>query len=498
MPKTGGLAAALEPIVERSGALWLGSSGNLVDGPEHVADLERHGEGFVARVDLPETHYAGFYQGFANSMLWPAFHSLGEWMSPTTEADYQSYCQINVSMANVISQLEKRDAIWVHDYHFLPLGNELRRLNVEQPIGFFLHTPWPEPAIMERVPHANELMDMMLAYDLVGFQTSRDLDNFLACLREHLGLHSKSGAVISDRGLTRCLKFPIGIDHKLFAKYAIDALTEYKDNIVSTKQKLEGAKLAVGVDRLDYTKGIDNRIRAFDHLLTDKPRSISLLQIATPSRSNVPMYSKYQHDVDCAVDEVNRKHGGDDGWNPIHYQKDHLPQAQLAAFYRTADVAAITPLRDGMNLVAKEYVAAQDPDDPGVLVLSKFAGAAEDFSNEALLVDPASPKSISDAVLRASEMPAAERRERWTAMMNKLESYTIHDWAGDFIRELSISRQTIPADLFQHLGFGWLNEAQMPLGNTLRELYGAVKNVLDEYWVLPSTDGGAQSGDPAE
>ncbi|THK33510.1 trehalose-6-phosphate synthase [Ensifer sp. MPMI2T] len=485
-PKTGGLAAALEPVVERSGAVWMGSSGTL-SGTEQLAALEPHGKGQAARVDLPAAHYAGFYHGLANSTLWPAFHSLTERMTPASEEHYKSYCEINASMARTLTSLGKWDAIWVHDYHFLPLGNELRNLDNQRPIGFFLHTPWPEPDAIQQVPHHRDLMESMLAYDLIGFQTNRDLDNFLACLHFHLGLKSNSNVVISERGLTRCQKFPIGIDPKQFAEYAVESLAKHSSDISSIQGKLDGAKLAIGVDRLDYTKGIDKRIKAFDHLLADKPRSISLLQIATPSRTDIPAYSEFQHDIDSLVDEVNRKHDADDGWKPILYEKDHLPQAQLAGLYRTAHVGVVTPLRDGMNLVAKEFVAAQDPSDPGVLVLSKNAGAAEDFNeNEALLVDPARPENIADAISRAAEMPCGERIERWRAMMDKLETYTIHDWSADFVRELGNSRVTVPADQFRHLGFGWINDAQMPEYETPEEYTIAVSHVQDTRWALPS------------
>ncbi|OKO83970.1 alpha,alpha-trehalose-phosphate synthase [Bradyrhizobium sp. NAS96.2] len=485
-PKTGGLAAALEPAVERSGAVWMGASGTLSDGSEQLTPLEPHGKGQVAKVDLPAAHYAGFYHEFSNSTLWPALHSLTERMSPASEEHYNSYCQINRAMARALSCLRKRDAIWVHDYHFLSLGKELRELAIEQPIGFFLHTPWPNPDVIEKVPHHRDLMETMLAYDLVGFQTRWDLDNFLSCLQVHLGMESRSDVVISERGLTRCQVFPIGIDPKQFAKYAVESLVEYRQEISSIQDKLDRTKLAIGVDRLDYTKGIDNRIKAFDLLLTNKPQSISLLQIGTSSRADIPAYSEYQRDIACLVEDVNRKHGTDDGCEPILYKKDHFSQVRLAGYYRTADVGVVTPLRDGMNLVAKEYIAAQDSNDPGVLVLSKFAGAAEDLNeNGPLHVDPTSPDDIAAAISTAIEMPREERIERWRAMINTLEAYTIHDWSKDFVRELGPSRVAVPADQFRYLGFGWLNEAQVPMYATAEELNVAVKHVQDTRWILP-------------
>ncbi|WP_063702300.1 alpha,alpha-trehalose-phosphate synthase (UDP-forming) [Bradyrhizobium centrolobii] len=437
-PKAGGLAAALESVVNRLGAVWMGSSGNVGYGSEYTTVCEQRGRGQVMMLDLPATHYSGYYQHFANSILWPALHSLAERIIPCSEEHYDSYCQVNAFVAKALAGLGNRKAFWVHDYHFLPLGKELRKLGVNRATGFFLHTPWPTPDVIQQVPHYDALVDSMLWYDLVGFQTYRDLSNFLACAHAYCEIvESKNGVVRSNQGLTRCRKFPIGVDPKQLAADAVKSLAKYKTEISSVQEKLHGATLAIGVDRLDYTKGIDNRIKAFDLLLADDPHRVSLLQIATPSRTDVPMYEKYGAYIESLVDDINRDHRADDGWEPILYRKGNLPQAQLAGLYRAARVGVVTPLRDGMNLVAKEYVAAQDPNDPGVLVLSKRAGAAEDFDeNEALLVDPTDPRAIAGAISRAVNMPREERLARWRSMMNKLLEYTIHDWSDAFIREL--------------------------------------------------------------
>ncbi|WP_051311302.1 trehalose-6-phosphate synthase [Bradyrhizobium sp. Cp5.3] len=437
-PKAGGLATALESVVNRFGAVWIGSSGKAGYGSEDLPGCEQRGKGQVIRLDLPAAHYGGYYQHFANSTLWPALHSLTERVIPCSAEHYESYCQVNAFMAKALAGLGNRKAFWVHDYHFLPLGKELRKLGVNRPTGFFLHTPWPTPDVIQQVPHYDALVDSMLWYDLVGFQTYGDLSNFLACAHAHCEIvESKNGVVRSNHGLTRCRKFPIGVDPQQLAADAEKSLAKYKADISSIQEKLNGATLAIGVDRLDYTKGIDNRIRAFDLLLAEDPHSVSLLQIAPPSRTDVPMYEKYGAYIEGLVDNINRDHRADDGWEPIFYKKGYLPQAQLAGLYRAARVGVVTPLRDGMNLVAKEYVAAQDPNDPGVLVLSRCAGAAEDFNeNEALLVDPTDPRAIADAISRAVNMPREERLARWRSMMNKLLEYTIHDWSDAFIREL--------------------------------------------------------------
>ncbi|MEZ2143481.1 trehalose-6-phosphate synthase [Bradyrhizobium sp. DN5] len=462
-PQTGGLAAALEPVVERSGAVWIGSSETRGDGIERPLPLVPTGAGHVARLDLPAADHPGYYRGYSNSTLWPALHSLPDRMSGSEE-DYGSYRRINDFIARAAFDVRDRDAFWVHDYHLLPLGAELNDLGIERPTGFFLHTPWPTRDMIECVPNHRELMKSMLKYDLLGFQTNRDLNNFLACLRTHFGLESKDGVVTTERGQTRLQKFPIGIDPEQFAAYlAADLSPAEEEKVSSLLQNFQGAKFAIGVDRLDYTKGIDKRVEAFNELLTKEPQSISLLQIAPSSRADVDEYQKYKEDVENAINHVNDEHGTDE-WRPIHYTNDSFSQAALARLYREAHVGVVTPLRDGMNLVAKEYVAAQDPKDPGVLVLSKFAGAAEDFNeDEALLVDPNDPKEIADAISRAANMPLEERVKRWRSMMDKIESYTIHDWSADYVRELDKSRVTVPADQCLILGRGWTNVASMPL-----------------------------------
>ncbi|QOG21050.1 alpha,alpha-trehalose-phosphate synthase (UDP-forming) [Bradyrhizobium sp. SEMIA] len=462
-PQIGGLAAGLEPVVQHSGALWVGSSDTQGDGNDQPLPLVKTGAGDVARLDLPEADYAGYYRGFSNSTLWPALHSLLERMSGS-EGDYESYRNVNAFIARAAFDVRDRDAFWVHDYHLLPLAAELHRLGIDRPTGFFLHTPWPSPDMIERVPHHRELMKLMLEYDLLGFQTNRDLNNFLACLQVYFGLKSKDGILTTERGQTRLQKFPIGIDPKQFAEYlSAEVSPAEEEKLSSLLQKFAGTKFAVGVDRLDYTKGIDKRGDSFNHLLAAKPGSISLLQIAPSSRADVVEYQKYKEDVENAISQVNAEHGTDE-WKAIHYTNDSFSQAALARVYRAANVGLVTPLRDGMNLVAKEYVAAQDPNNPGVLVLSKFAGAAEDFNeDEALLIDPNNPEEIADAISKAANMPLEERVKRWRSMMDKIESYTIHDWSANYLRELDESRVMIPADHILLPGFGWSNEAQMPL-----------------------------------
>jgi len=440
-PMTGGLAAALLPVVEKSGAIWVGSSGRVRDGAqkEPFAEIEALGAGALAMLDLPAAHYGGYYEGFANSALWPALHSRTD-LIRTSQDDYFSYREVNAFMARALLRFQKPEtAFWIQDYHFLALGAELRDLGVKQPIGFFLHTPWPASTVIEGVPHHRELVEAMLAYDLIGFQTQDDCDHFAGYLAAELGLDVEGGVVTSRYGQSRLKAFPIGIDPQKFAEQATKAVLH--PDVSRLRRSLHGEKLAIGVDRLDYSKGLVNRICAFDRMWTMQPalaRAVSLLQIATPSRGTIEAYGNLQNELAKLVSEVNGRHGEVD-WTPIRYLNKGFSQTVLAGLYRTAQVGVVTPLHDGMNLVAKEYVAAQNPADPGVLVLSKFAGAANELDT-ALLVNPHDIDGMARTIATAVSMPLAERRLRWEAMMVKLRAGTIQQWFADFVDTLEASQ----------------------------------------------------------
>jgi trehalose 6-phosphate synthase len=442
-PMTGGLAAALLPVVEKSGAIWVGSSGRVRDGAqkEPFADIEALGTGALATLDLPAAHYGGYYEGFANSALWPALHSRTDLIRASQE-DYLSYREVNAFMARALLRFRQPDtAFWIQDYHFLALGAELRDRGVTEPVGFFLHTPWPARAVIAGVPHHRELIEAMLAYDLIGFQTEDDCENFLDYISSDLGLEIEGGVVTSRHGRTRAAVFPIGIDPEKFATQAAKAVSH--PDVSRLRRSLNGEKLAIGVDRLDYSKGLVNRIKAFDCMWTTHPslaRTVSLLQIATPSRGTIEAYGNLQNELAKLVSDVNGRHGEVD-WTPIRYLNKGFSQTVLAGLYRTAQVGVVTPLHDGMNLVAKEYVAAQNPADPGVLVLSKFAGAANQLDT-ALLVNPHDIDGMARTIATALSMPLIERRMRWETMMQKLRGGTIQQWFADFVEAL----QEIQAD----------------------------------------------------
>ena len=442
-PVTGGLAAALIPMVKDSGAIWVGSSGETTDeaNSQHsIARIETLGRGALATVDMPAKHYRGYYEGFANSALWPALHSRSDLIRVTTD-EYASYREINTFMARALLRFSGPDAVfWIQDYHFLPLGAEMRRLHIGGPIGFFLHTPWADRRTMAAVPHHADLVKAMLAYDLIGFQTDEDRQNFEDYLQYELGVRVVDGTVASAHGMTQLATFPIGIDVEEFSDRASRATA--RTDVARLRASMQGAKLVLGVDRLDYSKGLANRVRAFDRMIETEPelkRTVSMLQVAVVTRGNIRAYRDLKTELAALIGEVNGRHGEVD-WTPIRYLNKSFSQLTLAGFYRAAHVGLVTPLQDGMNLVAKEYVAAQNPFDPGVLVLSEFAGAAKQL-DAALLVNPHDIEAMAHQIAAALTMSLDERRERWHAMIAKLKASSVQSWFADFLRALEVARR---------------------------------------------------------
>ena len=448
-PIAGGLASALIPMVKESGAIWVGSSGHAGDAAQtkdSFAKIEALGRGALATVDMPAKHYRGYYEGFANSALWPALHSRPDLIRVTAD-EYASYREVNAFMARALLRFTGPEAVfWVQDYHFLTLGAELRRLDIRRPIGFFLHTPWAERSTIAAVPHHSDLVSAMLAYDLIGFQTDDDRSNFEDYLQFEFGLPVADGAVTSKYGTTQLATFPIGIDVDEFATRANKAIA--RPEISRLRASLQGAKLALGVDRLDYSKGLANRMRAFDRMFELEPslkRAVSLLQVAVPTRGNIRAYRELKTELAALVGEVNGRHGEVD-WSPIRYLNKGFAQSTLAGFYRVAHVGLVTPLHDGMNLVAKEYVAAQNPFDPGVLVLSSFAGAAKQL-DAALMVNPHDIDGMARQIANALSMSLEERRERWASMVSKLRRSSVQTWFSDFLQALADGGRGAPARL---------------------------------------------------
>jgi trehalose 6-phosphate synthase len=329
------------------------------------------------------------------------------------------------------------DLVWVHDYHLIPLGEALRQLGCRQPIGFFLHTPFPAAELMRIVPNHRELVAALCAYDLVGFQTAADLEGFRDYLLRQGGGEDLGGGRLRAFGRTlRAGVFPIGIDVATVARQAQEA--EESRQMRRLTSSIRDRSLIIGVDRIDYSKGLPARFAAYSHLLEHYPQTRGrtvLMQIASPSRSDVPEYREIRKTLEAAAGNINGRYAEFD-WTPLRYLNKSFNHRILSGFYRAARIGLVTPFRDGMNLVAKEYVAAQRPEDPGILVLSCFAGAVREMA-EAIIVNPYDLESMAEGIWQGLQMPLEERRERWTAMMATLRRYDINSWREGFLKALT-------------------------------------------------------------
>ena len=430
---------ALQAALDETGGLWFGWSGKVVEPPGSPTTVTQCDRFTLATLDLARPDYEGYYNGFANRTLWPLLHGRLD-LTSFDEAYFQSYRQVNALFATRLTPLlTPDDAIWVHDYHLIPLGEELRRAELDNPLGFYLHIPFPSPEVMMALPWHRELAKALCAYDLIGFQTRRDLQNFQDFLQREMDARIDSDGNLQAFGRTlRANAFPIGIDTDNFAAMA-SSIEPQKPRSSENGQRI---RQIIGVDRLDYTKGLVERFRAFEALIETHPEHrgrVCLTQVAAPSREHVPEYLDIRAELEKIAGGINGRFAELD-WTPIHYINRSFGQRQLAGLYRNSDIGLVTPLRDGMNLVAKEYVASQDPEDPGVLVLSQFAGAAEQLLG-ALIVNPYDIQNVAKALHTALVMPVAERRARWQPMMACLRRENIGRWRDSFLRALFAARQ---------------------------------------------------------
>lgn len=434
-PVSGGLASALVGAVRESGAIWVGGSGKLLSGPvsQPPIGMAALGKGRLALVDFPEAEYRKFYDGMANSVLWPVLHFRADLLRYQAEY-FEAYQAINALMADAVSRVAAPGAvIWVHDYHYFMLGDALRRRGAKGPLGFFLHTSFPNRSILSCIPNHRDLMRSLTAYDLIGFQTDEDLLRFrdYATAELFATVVGQTDLRIGDRRV-RLGVFPIGIDAERFATAAAGAVSSRP--MQRLRQVLAGSQLVIGVDRLDYSKGLIRRFQAYQQFFARYPeerRRVSFLQITPPTRGKVQAYREMRAELAGIAGEMNA-HLGDADWVPLRYINEGFSPEKLAGYYRLARVGCVTPLRDGMNLVAKEYVASQDPEDPGVLVLSTFAGAARQMG-AALLVNPYDPETVAGRLREALYMPLEERVERWSALMRTLKGTDLQAWFRSFI-----------------------------------------------------------------
>ncbi len=437
----GGLAVALQAALRESGGIWFGWSGELTENFTGQINFQRNEGVTTATVDLEEQDIEEYYNGYANRTLWPLFHyriDLAEY-----ERDFAGgYKRTNERFAETVRPLiEPEDVIWIQDYHMFPLGSELRKRGFRNRMGFFLHIPWPPRRLLTTLPEAHELVTSMFAYDVIGFHTQEWLESFCDFARIELG------AVLEDDGLVRLgdrtvrlLNCPIGIDSQDF-----QAMADSDVAAATFKQMRKSAvdrAMIVGVDRLDYSKGLEERFNGYERFLEESPeerKEVFLLQIAPPSRAAVDSYQRIRARLEAMSGHINGAYADLD-WVPIRYVNKGYPRDVLAGVYRAARIGLVTPLRDGMNLVAKEFVAAQDPEDPGVLILSRFAGAAAQMPT-ALLVNPLSAEEIADAIRQALRMPLEERKERWKPLYDNVVTEDVSWWRERFTAALTAEVQ---------------------------------------------------------
>jgi trehalose 6-phosphate synthase len=436
-PDSGGLAVAIRSALQESGGVWFGWSGEVKEEPADEPRIAVDGPLTFATLDLSRRDYDEYYIGYANRVLWPLFH----YRSALVEFSRRylaGYLRVNQVFAQRLApMLSTQDLVWVHDYHLIPLGEELRKLGRTQPIGFFLHTPFPAAELFRVLPNHRDLARSLCAYDLVGFQTQQDLDGFHDYLMRWARAEELGRGVWQAFGrIVRAQVFPIGIDVDMVAAQAADA--DGSRHMGRLRQSVENRALMIGVDRLDYSKGLTARFQAYSHLLEthrETHRRTVLIQIAPPSRSEVPEYQEIRKTLAAVAGQINSRYGEFD-WTPLRYINKSFSHPILAGFFRASRIALVTPLRDGMNLVAKEYVASQPAADPGVLILSCFAGAARELGG-AVIVNPFDIEGMAEAILLGLNMPVGERQERWAAMMKVLERNDITAWRERFVRALS-------------------------------------------------------------
>lgn len=443
----GGLVTALTPLLRRCGGMWIGWPGtselNGIDLDIAVRDFSERAGYQVAGVPLTADDYNFFYQGFCNEIIWPLFHDLQSfcnfvpeyWTSANKVQD--AFCDV------VIQNVGPDDLLWIQDYHLMGLGEALVQRGVRNKLAFFLHIPFPPPDIYCKLPWRDAILKGLLHYDVIGFQTRHDLNNFVACVNALLpavGRQNGGAEVRLDyEGRTSVAgAFPIGIDFDEFASMAATAAVE--ERMVAMRQSYPGQQIVLGVDRLDYTKGIPYRLRAFGRALERYPdwrRRLTLVQIVVPSREDVREYQHLKGEIEQLVAQINGQFT-EPGWVPIHHVFRSLDRTELLAWYRMADVALVTPLKDGMNLVAKEFCASQ-VDLNGVLVLSEFAGAAEQLGSAAVLVNPYDIDCVSAAVLLAAITRPDERRQSMERLRANVRVESVYWWVGQFLRACGFS-----------------------------------------------------------
>jgi len=434
---SGGLATAMASLSTTEDQLWIGwpgiSTEELTDKEKRLVTKKLSEKGY-APVFLTQAQIQAFYNEYANNTLWPLFHYFQS-LPQHNDASWQAYQQVNALFAKEVAAHSRPHAkIWVHDYHLMLVPNLLRAALPESTIGFFLHTPFPSYEIFRLLPTRKEILEGILGADLVGFHIYDYTRHFLSSVLRICGIENKTGIILKDGRVIKTDIFPIGIDYKKFVR------TLRSDKVQAELKKLAKRygkqKIILSVDRLDYSKGISKRLEAYEKFLADYPEylgKVTLVMVAVPSRTEVDVYRELRETVERIVSRINGLHGTID-WTPVSYQFQNLPFEQIVALYHKADIALVTPLRDGMNLVAKEYVASKGT-APGVLILSEMAGASDELS-EAIKVNPTDSNEIARSLHQALTLPKTEQLARLASMQHRLSHYTIQHWASDFVQQL--------------------------------------------------------------
>ncbi|MFP4071721.1 MAG: trehalose-6-phosphate synthase [Desulfovibrionales bacterium] len=443
----GGLVTALGPVLRDRGGLWIGWLGNTseqIQGDEEQIDkiLEERGRertGYSLRsVSLTEDEVEYFYRGFSNEILWPLFHDFPSNCNFNPKYwDY--YRQVNQKFAKaIVEYTTEDDYVWIQDYHLILTAMELKKMEVQRHTGFYLHIPFPPLDIFLKLPWRFKILEALKEFDLIGFQTMRDRRNFIQCVRAMgKGGHVKGRGhvckLVTPEGEMRVGAFPISIDYEDFVSTAKSQ--EVKDFSWSIRENMPNVKMVLGVDRLDYTKGVPHRLLAMADALERYPEllgNVTMVQVLVPSRRDVGKYESLKQEIERLVGEINGRFTRD-GWSPIHYIFRSLPKPKLVAYYRAADIALVTPIKDGMNLVAKEYCACS-LEENGVLILSEFAGAAGQLQHGALLVNPYDITGMADAIYEAYAMEPKERQQRMRKLRRSVQKSDIFHWVNSFLR----------------------------------------------------------------
>lgn len=440
-PSVGGLATGLTAVSKKYGSLWIGWPGIAIEKGVDPKEIEKElmSSYNCKPIFLSRNEIDKYYHSFCNEAVWPVFHYFPQYAEFDKTA-WETYRRVNERFAEIIAEVaEPDDIIWVHDYHLMLLPALIRKKIPDAIIGFFLHIPFPSYEIFRLFPWREEILSGFLGADVVGFHTYGYAQHFLNSVQRFLGYEPHMGHVtVADR-LVKVDAFPIGIDYERFYKAGQDAGVKKEE--ARLKKKLGDVKVILSIDRLDYTKGIPQRIEAFDTFLEKNPQyreKVVCILIVVPSRSQVEHYKELKHHVDELIGEVNGRHGTV-GWTPIQYFYRFFHFQSLAAFYGIADVCLVTPLRDGMNLIAKEYLSTR-ADGLGVLILSEMAGAAEELG-EAIVVNPNNHDEIVAALEKALSMPEEKQAERNRRMQERMSRYNVSRWSEDFIYRLENTKE---------------------------------------------------------